>query len=215
MALRPFISALLLRSVAASFVMPWAYSWESLATFAFPGDAPRFMTPAEEAHFANFSMMLIWGMNATCRNASDSSFYPPETYSSVMYCDKAHPETQPFVRNMEASLQEQGARLKRARASPFPVIGYIEGLSIQQTYAKQMALVDNNSSALLSIKAKGMINCFDGGGCNWQGVEYRQCVRAATRRLAQRPRRLTLAPFYPLAGTTSGSPPSWTTTPTL
>jgi len=91
-----------------------------------------------------------------------------------MYCDKAHPETQPFVRNMEASLQEQGARLKRTRASPFPVLGYIEGMSIQQTYAAQMALVDGNASALLSIESKGLVDCYTWGGCNWQGVEYRQ-----------------------------------------
>jgi len=119
-------------------------------------------------------MMLIWGMNATCLNATTGQPYAPDCYSSVMYCDHAHPETQPFVRNMEASLQEQGARLKRTRASYFPVLGYIEGMSIQQTYAAQMALVDSNASALLSIASKGLVDCYSWGGCNWQGVEYRQ-----------------------------------------
>ena len=169
------LCSLPLAASSSSFSMPWAFSWDTLATFAFPGDAPRFMTQAEEAHFSNFSMMLIWGMNATCFNASSSSFYEPDCYSSVMYCDKAHPESQPFVRNMEASLQEQGSRLKQARPSSyFPVLGYIEGMSIQQTYKNQMALVDNNSSALLSIQSKGLVDCYTWGGCNWQGVEFRQ-----------------------------------------
>ena len=154
--------------------MPWPFDWSTLQTFAFPGDAPRFMTPAEEAHFSNFSMMLIWGLNATCFNASTGAFYAPECHSSVMYCDEANKEKQPFVRNMEASLQEQGARLKRSRGSYFPVLGYIEGMSIQQTYALQMSLVDNNASALLSIQSRGLVDCFTWGGCNWQGVEYRQ-----------------------------------------
>jgi len=44
---------------AARGAMPWAFSWDTLSTFAFPGDAPRFMTPDEEQHFSNFSMMLI------------------------------------------------------------------------------------------------------------------------------------------------------------
>ena len=161
-------------SRAAASGIPWAFSWDTLSTFAFPGDAPRFMTPAEEQHFAQFDMMLIWGMNATCLNRTSGQFYAPDCHSSVMYCDQAHPETQPFVRNMEESLQEQGARLKRARASPFPVLGYIEGMSIQQTYAAQMALVDfNASSALLSIESRGLVDCFK-MGCNWQGVEFRQ-----------------------------------------
>ena len=154
--------------------MPWPYDWSTLQTFAFPGDAPRFMTGQEEAHFSNFSMMLIWGMNASCFNATSQTFFPPDCYSSVMYCDKGNKEAQPFVRNMETSLQEQGARLKRARSSYFPVLGYIEGMSIQQTYARQMALVDNNASALLSIASKGLVDCFTWGGCNWQGVEFRQ-----------------------------------------
>lgn len=158
----------------SAFSIPWDFSWDTLSTFAFPGDAPRFMTPQEATHFSNFSMMLIWGMNATCYNASVGEYYQPDCYSSVMYCDKAHPETQPFVRNMETSLQEQGKRLKASRSTYFPVLGYIEGMSIQQTYAKQMALVDNNSSALLSIASKGLVDCFSWGHCNWQGVEFRQ-----------------------------------------
>ena len=113
-------------------------------------------------------------MNATCVNRTSGAFYQPDCYSSVMYCDKNAPESQPFLRNMETSLQEQGRRLKAARASYFPVLGYIEGMSIQQTYANQMALVDRNASALLSIASKGLVDCFTWGGCNWQGVEFRQ-----------------------------------------
>jgi hypothetical protein len=161
----------LLHSAAASAI-PWDFSWDTLSTFAFPGDAPRFMTAAEEQHFSNFSMMLIWGFNATCLGSGGE--YQPDCYSSVMYCNKSFPETQPFVRNMETSLQEQGARLKKARASPFPVLGYIEGMSIQQTYKNQMALVDTNASALLSIGSRGLVDCYTWGGCNWQGVEFRQ-----------------------------------------
>ncbi len=92
------------------------------------------MTPSEEAHFSQFDMMLIWGLNATCVNRTTGSSYAPDCYSSVMYCDKENKETQPFVRNMETSLQEQGRRLKGARSSYFPILGYIEGMSIQQTY---------------------------------------------------------------------------------
>lgn len=132
------------------------------------------MTSNETAHFSNFSMMLIWGLNATCVNATSTETYAPECNDSVMYCDRAHPETQPFARNMEASLQEQGRRLKASRAEYFPVLGYIEGMSIQQTYANQMALVDHNASALLSIASKGLVDCYTWGGCNWQGVEFRQ-----------------------------------------
>lgn len=132
------------------------------------------MTPSEEAHFSQFDMMLIWGMNATCVNRTTGEEYAPDCYSSVMYCDEAHKETQPFVRNMEISLQEQGRRLKGARSSYFPILGYIEGMSIQQTYEAQMALVDNNASALLSIESRGLVDCYTWGGCNWQGVEFRQ-----------------------------------------
>lgn len=154
--------------------IPWSFDWTTLSTFAFPGDAPRFMTHDEEQYFSQFSMMLIWGLNATCLNRTTGAVYAPDCYSSVMYCDKDNKETQPFLRNMESSLQEQGRRLKAARAAYFPVLGYIEGMSIQQTYANQMALVDNNSSALLSIKSKGLVDCFTWGDCNWQGVEFRQ-----------------------------------------
>ena len=168
------ISLLLLALRSVSCALPWSFSWDTVSTFAFPGDAPRFMTEAEVAHFSNFSMMLIWGMNASCINATTGLEYPPDCHDSVMYCDQAHPETQPFVRNMESSLQEQGARLKQSRTSYFPVLGYIEGMSIQQTYALQMALVDHNRSALLSIESKGLVDCFTWGGCNWQGVEYVQ-----------------------------------------
>ena len=160
--------------VVSASRIPWPFDWTTLSTFAFPGDAPRFMTPSEEQHFSQFSMMLIWGLNATCLNRTTGALYAPDCYSSVMYCDKNNKEAQPFVRNMETSLQEQGRRLKAARASYFPVLGYIEGMSIQQTYANQMALVDNNSSALLSIKSKGLVDCFTWGECNWQGVEFRQ-----------------------------------------
>ena len=154
--------------------IPWSFNWSTLSTFAFPGDAPRFMTAAEEAHFSQFSMMLIWGMNASCINRTTGEEYAPNCYSSVMYCDEANKETQPFVRNMETSLQEQGRRLKSSRASYFPVLGYIEGMSIQQTYRNQMALVDSNASALLSIQSRGLVDCFTWGRCNWQGVEFRQ-----------------------------------------
>ena len=161
-------------AAAAATRIPWAFNWTTLSTFAFPGDAPRFMTPDEEQHFAQFDMMLIWGMNATCYNATSGTTFAPACYASKMYCDESQKEKQPFVRNMEASLQEQGRRLKAARASYFPVLGYIEGMSIQQTYANQMALVDHNASALLSIAARGLVDCFTWGGCNWQGVEFRQ-----------------------------------------
>ena len=75
---------------------------------------------------------------------------------------------------MEASLQEQGARLK-ARAPAYPVLGYIEYLSAQQYYEAQAALWLNAtlSPLMLSVASKGLIDCYR-DGCDWQGTEFRQ-----------------------------------------
>ena len=165
---------------AASFFDNWPFSWERLNVFAFPGAAPRFMTPLERAYFtANFSNMLIWGLNASCILSGSGGVGPASCAASTCYCDKENPEAQQFVTNMEESLQSQGAALKATAAAagvPFyPVLGYIEGLSAQLYYAAQSQLMNDPALAglLLRVSSKGLINCYT-DGCNWQGVEFRQ-----------------------------------------
>ena len=157
------------------------FSWSQTPVFAFPGAAPRFMTSTEEAYYvANFSNVLIWGLNATC---VDNGVLRPASCpsgDSHCWCNKTNPEAQTWVLNMESSLQAQGNRLhaeaaRQGKANYF-VLGYIEYLSIQQYYRAQMELVTNaawNSTALLRIDNKGLIDCYT-DGCNWQGVEFRQ-----------------------------------------
>jgi hypothetical protein len=168
--------AALLAPAAALPLASWPFSWATLPTFAFPGAAPRFMTPTEEAHFTgSFANALIWGLNATCiLNGTEVPASCPAG-DSHCWCDKAHPETQAWVLNMETSLQAQGARLKAAAPAAFPVLGYIEYCSAQQYYAAQAALWMNAtlSPLMLSVESKGLIDCFR-DGCNWQGVEFRQ-----------------------------------------
>lgn len=168
--------------------LPWQFSWDTLSVFAFPGAAPRFMTPTEVAYFnANFSMMLIWGLNATCYTADGSGATQPATCpdgKSVCNCPAPTLEQQNFTLNMEASLQAQGAALKAAGSQP--VLGYIEGLSAQKYYGVQGSLMADPSRQdwLLSIPALGprLVDCYK-DGCNWQGVEYRQydLTQAAVR----------------------------------
>lgn len=152
--------------------LPWPFAWDTLSTFAFPGAAPRFMTPAEVAYFAaNFSSILIWGLNATCADGS-----APDCSHSTLYCNRSAPEAQAFMLTMESSLQEQGARLKAARPGAYyPVFGYIESLSAQKYYAAQARFLDDPAflSWRLSVASKGVIDCYR-DGCNWQGTEFRQ-----------------------------------------
>ena len=153
--------------------LPWSFSFDTLSTFAFPGCASRFATDAEVAYFEeNFDSMLIWGLNASCRDGS-----VPVTRDSTLYCNQSSPETQLFELTMETSLQEQGRRLKAQRTdgSYFPVFGYIESLSAQQYYANHAPLLYDPAFASwrLSVGAPGLIDCYR-DGCNWQGTEYRQ-----------------------------------------
>ena len=172
-------AAVLAASAAlASSALP-AFSWQTLQPFAFPGAAPRFMTPLEVDYFVfNFSNVLIWGLNASCLEPARPASCPAG--DSHCWCNQTHPESQVWALNMETSLQAQGAALQTAAAaagkgSSFFVLGYIEYLSIQQYYAAQMALVTNASLAggLLRVESKGLIDCFT-DGCNWQGTEFRQ-----------------------------------------
>ena len=156
--------------------LPWRFDWTTLSTFAFPGAAPRFMTAAEVAYFeANFSSMLIWGLNSTCADGS-----PAACADSKIYCNRSSPETQRFLPTMEASLQQQGEALKARRAAQrpgvyFPVLGYLESLSAQQYYlAHQKILYDDAAASWrLAVDALGVIDCFK-DGCSWQGTEFRQ-----------------------------------------
>jgi len=71
---------------------------------------------------------------------------------------------------MEQSLQEQGRRLQYTRSQSnnsqqkFPVLGYIEGLSVQQYYTNQALIMNNESykDYLLSVQSKRLINCYTG-----------------------------------------------------
>jgi hypothetical protein len=152
--------------------LPWTYSWDTISTFAFPGAAPHFMTPDEEQHFNNFTMMLIWGLNATCLDGTQ-----PECKNSFITCNASDPYNQKFVLSMETSLQEQGKRLKARRGSDgyMPVLGYIEYLSAQQYYAAHAPLLYDPAFASwrLSIESKGVIDCMR-DGCDWQGTEMNQ-----------------------------------------
>jgi hypothetical protein len=188
----PLRALLLLGAVAqgmggATPSLPWAWSWSTLPTLAFPGPAmpsgARFMTAAEEtAYVSNYTMLMIWGANATCLAADGTTFSPSCIEDeSKCYCNRSDPFNQRWVTEMEANVLAQGAALK-ARAAAlgkgnYPVLGYIEGLSLQQWYDRQAALLYNASKVpfLLSVESKGLINCFAPGiGCNWQGVEMRQ-----------------------------------------
>eukprot|EP01116_Phalansterium_solitarium_P020952 TRINITY_DN6359_c1_g2_i1.p1 TRINITY_DN6359_c1_g2~~TRINITY_DN6359_c1_g2_i1.p1 ORF type:complete len:521 (+),score=134.94 TRINITY_DN6359_c1_g2_i1:143-1705(+) len=157
--------------------LPWPFSWDVLPTFGFPGAAPRFMTPAEEVHFANFTSNLIWGLNATCI-APNGTLFPaicPES-ASWCYCSATDPENQTWVTNMDQSLQEQGRRLKAQAGSKFlPMFGYLDLPNSQQYYYWQNQFNTNDSyaSLRLAVKSKGVIDCFV-DNCNWQGMEYRQ-----------------------------------------
>jgi hypothetical protein len=171
--LRPLYSEAALSLASSSLAsLPWNFSWTTLPTFAFPGAAPRFMTNDEEQHFNNFSMMLIWGLNATCLDGSE-----PECKNSFITCNKTDPYNQKFVLSMETSLQEQGRRLKARRGSDgfMPVLGYIEYLSAQQYYAAHAPLLYDPAYAdwRLSIQSKGVIDCMR-DGCDWQGTEMNQ-----------------------------------------
>ena len=124
----PAAVALLLACAMPCAAAPaFPFSWDTLPTFAFPGAAPRFMTPAEEAFYvSSFDNILIWGLNATCL-AADGTETPANCphAASHCWCDEQHPETQTWALTMETSLQEQGRRLK-VRNPNFPVLGYIE-----------------------------------------------------------------------------------------
>ena len=152
--------------------LPWNFSWTTLPTFAFPGAASRFMTDDEEQHFNNFSMVLIWGLNATCLDGSE-----PECKNSFITCNKSDPYNQKFVLSMETSLQEQGRRIKARRGSDgfMPVLGYIEYLSAQQYYAAHAPLLYDPELAdwRLSLLSRGVIDCMK-DGCDWQGTEMNQ-----------------------------------------
>jgi hypothetical protein len=168
-------------AAAAPPPLPWPFSFDTLSVFAFPGAAPRFMTMEEVSYFtSNFSSILIWGLNATCVNATgDGALFPATCPLGNSHCTcPGRLEDQVFLPTMEASLQAQGQALKAAAQAQgkayYPVLGYIEGLSAQKYYLYQNALMEpTNSSLLLSTEGLGLIDCYR-DGCNWQGVEYRQ-----------------------------------------
>ena len=117
------------------------------------------------------------GANARCLAANGSTFAPTCIEDiSRCYCDRANPNAQRWVQDMEETVLTQGAALKARAAAlgktgTYPVLGYVEGLSLQQWYKAQAALLYNASMApyLLSVASKGVIDCFR-DGCDWQGA---------------------------------------------
>jgi hypothetical protein len=155
-----------------------------VSTFAFPGASARFMNESELARFSRFSMMNIWGVNATCVNTTTGALFAPSCPGS--WCDcigapafkpAAGYEAQRWVLNMDESLQAQSAALKKAAAAgrALPVIGYFN-LDVAQQYSRhQFDFCYDNATfgALrLAVESKGrQIDCFV-DGCDYQGMEY-------------------------------------------
>ena len=128
------------------------------------------------------------GANARCLAANGSTFAPTCIEDiSRCYCDRANPNAQRWVQDMEETVLTQGAALKARAAAlgktgTYPVLGYVEGLSLQQWYKAQAALLYNASMApyLLSVASKGVIDCFR-DGCDWQGAWGRRGGAAGRR----------------------------------
>ena len=163
---------------------PWPFSWDKISTFASPGASARFMNASELARFSNFSMMNIWGLNATCVNTTTGALFAPSCPGS--WCDcigapafhrAAGYEAQRWVLNMDESLQAQSAALKAAAGAGrvLPVIGYFN-LDVAQQYSRHQFdfCYDNETFAALRlvVESKGrQIDCFV-DNCNYQGMEF-------------------------------------------
>ena len=169
-----FLLALLLWPAAAA---PWwPYSWEKLSVHAFPGASDRFMTAAEVNATARFNFANVWGLNASCINASSGATFPAHCGNSRCDCAATapSPEQQRFVPAMEASLQAQAAALKAVKAPAMPVFGYLNSAVMQQWSAGQNAININDTYAAWRLKLTkvGVVDCFL-DNCDYQGMEYR------------------------------------------
>lgn len=187
MLLTTLMFSLLSRLAASSAFSRFDFSWNTVATQAFPGASNRFMTHNELLHFTNFSSLMIWGINATCLDPKDNTTtFPAYCFGSWCQCypeGSDEPlESQRFVTNMEESLQAQGAALKAAVAAaglpPRPILGYVDHMSPQQYFAGQNALREDPALGSYLARLEWLqgepIDCMNAsrGGCCEQGSEF-------------------------------------------
>jgi hypothetical protein len=153
------------------------YSWEKIPVFAFPGASTRFMDAGELSHFSQFNAVVIWGINASCINATTGAQYPAQwggkenCFGTCLQADGAL-ENQSFALNMDTQLQLQALALKAAGA-PL-VLGYFNGAVAELYYEQQEKWCRNASfqPQHLALDRLGEVDCFH-AGCNFVGMEFR------------------------------------------
>ena len=135
------------------------------------------MNAGELAHFASFSAVIIWGVNASCINATTGAQYPAQwggntgCFGTCLQADGAL-ENQSFALNMDTQLQLQAQALK-ASGAPL-VLGYFNG-AVAELYYEQQEQWSRNASFQpqhLALASHGEVDCFH-DGCNFVGMEYR------------------------------------------
>eukprot|EP01006_Ploeotia_vitrea_P013558 TRINITY_DN35417_c0_g1_i1.p1 TRINITY_DN35417_c0_g1~~TRINITY_DN35417_c0_g1_i1.p1 ORF type:complete len:404 (+),score=27.05 TRINITY_DN35417_c0_g1_i1:134-1345(+) len=67
---------LLLSSPALCVHPPWAFSWSTVSTMAFPGFIPRPFTPTEDQQWAQFTSTDICCVNLTCHHTASGATKP-------------------------------------------------------------------------------------------------------------------------------------------
>lgn len=168
--------ALFLSGALAAAAAPWwPYSWATLPVHTFPGASSRFMNPAELNATARFAFANVWGLNATCVNASGATF-PAHCGSSHCDCKATAPtpELQRFLPVMETSLRAQSVALKAVKApAAMPVFGYLNSAVMQQWSLGQNQFNTNDTFApwRMNLSKIGVVDCFK-NDCNYQGMEY-------------------------------------------
>jgi hypothetical protein len=164
-------------SLVLAFTPSWPFNWSTIQPQAFPGSRNRFMLPSELESLARFSMLNVWGLNATCIEWNGSSPYPASCGDGGCSCVAPTPEEQRWVPNMNTSLQAQAVALKAATPGGrfLPVVGYMDWPTAQQYFGDQnMLCVDEQFATWrLSVASKGVIDCFK-DNCNHQGMEWCQ-----------------------------------------
>ena len=135
------------------------------------------MNAGELSHFAKFDAVVIWGVNASCINATTGAQYPAQwggqqqCFGTCIQADGAL-QNQSFALNMDAQLQLQAQALK-ASGAPF-VLGYFNGAVAELYYEQQEKWARNASfqPQHLALASHGEVDCFR-DGCNFVGMEYR------------------------------------------
>lgn len=135
------------------------------------------MSPEEVTNFTKYAMMNIWGVNATCMNATTGVAFPAKCGGSHCSCPNApSPEEQAFLPLMESSLQEQSRALKAAKApAAFPILGYLNS-GVMQQWSKGQNMFNTDDATFarwrMNLSKVGVVDCFK-NDCNYQGMEYR------------------------------------------